>query len=269
VAETLDAAGRAREAVDEAVPGTRPAPPAATDIGAAGLLDSLRRGVRAQGAFVRALDLYKHRQYREAAALFAEAVEFEPSFDEAWAALGWSGYFAADYATAIAAFGIALQRQPTWGGLYDGLGWSRLRLGRLHLARDAFKTALELSPDYADAQIGLGEAYFRLGEDDRALAAFTAAERRLRPVVGADPVELAEVRVRLAWTLYHLERFPEAIEAFVLAIRGRPADHELHLGLGWTYLKVGRKAEARAAFERVLALRPGYRDAERGLARTR
>jgi tetratricopeptide (TPR) repeat protein len=269
VAEALDAAGRAREAADEAARETWSTPHGSTDVGAVGLLDGLRRGLRAQNAFTRGMSLYKQRQYRQASAVFVEAVEIDPSFDEAWAVLGWSSYFAGDYSAAIAAFGAALQRQPTWEGLYDGLGWSRLRLGRLRLARDTFKTALDLNADYADAQMGLGEAYFRLGDYDRAQTAFKAAERRLRPVVGGDPEELRQIRARLAWTLYHLERFPEAVEAFLLALRGRPADPELHLGLGWAYLGLRRKVDARAAFERALALQPGYREAERGLARAR
>jgi tetratricopeptide (TPR) repeat protein len=212
---------------------------------------------------------HKQRHYREASRLFAEAIELDPTFDEAWAAFGWSSYLAGDYTAAIAAFGVAAGRQPTWEGLYDGLGWSRLRLGRVRLARDTFEAALDLRPDYADAQIGLGEAHFRLGHYDRALAPLEAAERRLRPVVGPAPDELRVVRARLAWTLFHLERFPEAVEAFLVATRDRPSDQELYLGLGWAYLGAGKKAEARVAFERALALQPGYRDAERGLARAR
>jgi len=269
VAETLDAAGRAREAVDEAAREPWRTPPAALEVGGTGLVDGLRRGVRAQSAFTRGVSLYKQRRYREASTLFAEAIELDPTFDEAWATFGWSSYLAGDYTAAIAAFSVAAHRQPTWEGLYDGLGWSRLRLGRVRLARDTFAAALDLRPDYADAQIGLGEAHFRLGNYDRALAPLEAAARRLRPVIGPDPEELLVVRVRLAWTLYHLQRFPEAVEAFLVASHDRPADHELYLGLGWAYLGAGKKAEARAAFERALALQPGYRDAERGLARAR
>jgi tetratricopeptide (TPR) repeat protein len=259
-----DAAGRAREAAEEAadrpVVAATPAPPARV-----GLLAGLRRGMQSQAAFGRASALYERRDYGGARSAFLEAVELDPSHDEAWALLGWSSYFLGDHATATVAFRAGLDRQPSWEGLYDGLGWSRLRLGRPHLARDAFRAALDLAPDYADALHGLGEAFYAMALYDRAVSPLVTAERRLHTLLGAEPNDLRGIRNRLGWSFYQLGRYSEALSTFERAAQADSTLHEPQVGLGWTYLKLGRKAEARAAFERALRIRPGFAEAERGL----
>lgn len=236
---------------------------------AQGLLESFRRGVRAQAAFTRGRALYAAGDYRSARERFEEALALEPGHDEARALLGWTQYFLGEYRGAIITFKTALRRQPTWSGLYDGLGWSRLRLGRYHLAAEAFRAALDQDPDYTDALIGLGSAQFELGRYEVALRPLERALRQLRPLAGPEPPELAHVRAKAAWSLYYLGRYREALALFEEGIRMTPDWYGLHNGAGWCYLKLGEKARARAAFERALALRPGYEDALEGLRQTR
>jgi tetratricopeptide (TPR) repeat protein len=162
-------------------------------------------------------------------------------------------------------FKDALRRQPTWEGLHDGLGWSRLRLGRFHLARRAFQAALDRDPGYVDALIGLGSVEFELGAYDEALARLSPALEQLAADREARPRERANVRAKVAWSLYHLGRYDEALVAFEQALRDAPDWHGIHGGIGWTHLRLGRKTEARAAFERALRLNPEYADALEGL----
>ncbi len=232
---------------------------------AQGVLEGLRRGVRAQAAFVRAKALYDARNYEGARERLTEALDLEADHDEARALLGWSEYFLGEYRAASITFKTTLRRQPTWEGLHNGLGWSRIRLGRYHLAAEAFRAALDLNPNYTDAMIGLGTAQFEIGRYEAALPHFQTALRRLEPLAGPDPSEVPSVRAKLAWTLYYLGRYREALSVFEQGIRATPDWHGLHNGAGWCYLKLGQKAQARAAFQRALTLKPDYDDAREGL----
>ena len=230
-----------------------------------GVLDGFRRGMRSQSAFVRGKALYEAADYERARERLLETLTIETSHDEARALLGWSQYFLGEYRAAILTFKVGIRRQPDWEGLYNGLGWSRFRLRRYHLATEAFRAALDRNPDFVDAMIGLGSAQFELGRYDEALPQFQTAARRLEPVLGEPPSELAGVRAKLAWTLYYLGRYQQALDLFERTLRTRPDWHGLHDGLGWCHLKLGHKAEARAAFQRALAIRPDYDDALEGL----
>jgi tetratricopeptide (TPR) repeat protein len=238
---------------------------AALELEAQGVLDALRRGVEAQAAFRRGKALYDARDYRAARERFAESLALDPAHDEARALLGWSQYFLGEYRAAIVTFKTALRRQPEWDGLSDGLGWSRLRLGRHHLAAEAFRAAIEKNPDNTDALVGLGSARFELGDYEAAEGPLRDAVRRLQPLAGAEPPELGPARAKLAWSVYYLQRYEEALALFEKGIRTTPELHGLHNGAGWCYLKLGRKPQARVAFQRALALRPEYQDAIEGL----
>lgn len=236
--------------------------------GAQGLVESFRRGVQAQAAFVRGKAHYDALDYRSARDRFTEAVTHDPAHDEALALLAWSQYYLGEYRAAAITFKTALRRQPKWEGLHDGLGWSRLRLGRYHLAGEAFQAALDLHGDYVDALIGLGTAQFELGRYDTALPPLEKAIQRSITVFGAESPDVPGIRAKVAWSLYYLGRYREALRVFERAARTAPDGHGLHNGIGWCLLKLGDKERARAAFQRALSLRPGYEDALEGLRQT-
>jgi tetratricopeptide (TPR) repeat protein len=238
---------------------------AGTSAESQGILDTLRRGARAQTAYTQARSLYAARDYEGARERLQEAVSLEPNHDEARALLGWTEYALGEHKSAIITFKEAIRRQPEWEGLYNGLGWSRFRLKRYHLATEAFRAALDKNPDHLDATIGLGSAQFELGRYDVALPTLQAALGRLQPLVGAEPADLPDVRAKTAWSLYYLGRYRDALALFERGVRATPDWHGLHNGLGWCHLKLGHKAEARAAFQRALGLRPDYQDALEGL----
>jgi tetratricopeptide (TPR) repeat protein len=240
-----------------------------TTAGAQGLADAVRRGVQAQRAFVRGKARYEARDYRGARDLLAETVTLDPTYDEAYALLAWSRYHLGEYRAAVITFKALLRRRPDWEGLYDGLGWSRYRLGRHHLASEAFRAALDRNPDFVDALIGLGSAQFELEQYAQALPPLDRALQRMTTLAGVEgPDELA-VRAKVAWSLYYVGRYREALAVFQRALRATPDGHGLYNGLGWCYLKLGEKAQARLAFQRALGLKPDYPDAVEGLRQAR
>jgi superkiller protein 3 len=212
--------------------------------------------MRAESTFARGNALLEARNYAEARVHFAEATLLYPEHDRARALLAWCDYFLGDFRSAVVGFKAALRRQPTWEGLHNGLGWSRLRLGRPHLAAAAFRPAVERNPEYVDALHGLGSALFRLGQYDTALTFLQEALRGSRALIGDDPPETAVIRAKIAWNLYYLERYREALAGFIRASLAAPDSPQLYAGKGWCYVKLGQKDDARAAFQRALDLRP-------------
>jgi len=237
----------------------------ATSLTAQSTLGDFRRSVRAQAVYVRAKASHEARDWEGARERLVEALALDPTHDEARALLGWTEYALGEYRAAIITFKTAIQRQPTWPGLYAGLGWSRLGLKRYHLAIEAFRGALDRDADYVDAMRGLGTAQFELGRYEEALPPLETALRRLEPLLGAEPPEVAGIRAKVAWTLYYLGRYRDALALFEKGTRATPDWYGLYNGVGWCQLKLGQKAEARAAFRRALSLKPDYQDALEGL----
>ena len=228
----------------------------------------MRRANRSQSAFVEGQRLYRTEDYRAARERLSETVVLEPGYDEARALLAWAEYFDGDYSSATITFKTGLRRQPSWEGLYDGLGWSRLRLGYLRLAREAFRAALAIAPEYVDALIGLGFAEYELKRYAEALSPLTTALRQMRPLVGDEPPQASRVRAKIAWSLYHLGRYQDALVAFQTGAQAQRDAHVFHAGMGWCYLRLQRLGDARVAFARALALEPNDGDALDGLRLT-
>ena len=266
-----DAAETAREAFEEA--SDRPAQAAPASISAAlatasaNPFQNLRRSMQAQASFLRGRALLEARKYHEAREQLAEATALAPDHDEARALLGWSQYFVGESREAIVTFKSALRRQPTWEGLYNGLGWSRLRLARYHLATAAFRQALDRNPDYVDAANGMGSALFALGQYEAALPLLDKALRGTRTLIGPDPPETTSLRNEVAWTLYYVGRYREALAMFIRVNLAAPSSHQSLVGMGWCYMQLGQKGDARAAFQRALQLRPTDEDAREGFRR--
>ena len=75
-----------------------------------------------------------------------------------------------------------------------------------------------------------------------------------------------EVETYLAWSHYHLAKYPEAALHFRQVITRQPNWEGLHDGLGWTRYREGRYHIALQAFQQALDLAPAYRDAAIGFA---
>jgi tetratricopeptide (TPR) repeat protein len=234
------------------------------------LSNRFRAEVDAREAYNAGLDRYNAGDYARAIPHFQSALGLVSDFDDAEAHLAWSYYYVGNYREATRHYRQTIARQPKWEGLYNGLGWSRYRLQRYHLAAEAFRQALDLNPRHRDASMGLAYSLF---ESERYAEALPLLERLTREGEGYTPQQRAadveEVRGRLAWTLFYLGKYQEAKTEFTKGIAARPDWYGLYNGLGWTYLKLGEHIQVRQSFRQALRLKPGYADAEAGLAEVR
>jgi len=219
--------------------------------------------MKAQVSFTRGKALLEARKYQEARELLAEATVLYPTMMRR--ELSSPG----PSISSVSSEGRSSRSRPRSvvsrrGRVSTTDRWSRLRLSRYHLAIAAFRPALERIPEYPDALNGLGSALFELAQYDAALPPLEDALRRSRPLIGAESPEAGTLRPKVAWSLYHLGRYREALAMFVRASLASPDSHQLHVGMGWCYIKLGQKGDARTAFQRALQLGPGDEAAREG-----
>ena len=203
------------------------------------------------------LSRYTAPQFLEAAGFLARAVEIDPRFAQAWAALGWA---------------------------HTELYWTGNRSPRqLELARHAIEKAQALAPDASETQYALGTYYYHgLLDYPRALEHLRAAVRsdsgradfhevigyvqrragQLREATASlerarrlDPGN-ARILRSLAETLDGLARPQDALPVIRRAIELDPEAFVQHICLVVTYVELGQPAEASAAAGRAFA-RPG------------
>ncbi len=193
-----------------------------------------------------------------AIALFQKALEGDPRFAKAFAALGesyWEKFVSTDEAQWI-------DKAADWSrralDLDPGLTEPRVVLGRVYRGTGRYEEAvreyeavLASYPADSDALMGLARVYELLGDPDRAEAAYKRA---------------IEVRTG-QWTAY-LElggfyffqgRFEEAIAAYRNVVDLTPDNHEGYNNLGAAHLALGRREEAEELFRRSIEVEPNYR----------
>ncbi len=222
------------------------------------LTPQVQEGLEARQLYIEGMQAFNAQDYQAAIPFFQHAIQLQPSMDEAVAGLAWSHYHLGAYRESTYYFRQALSREPRWKDLYDGLGWSRYRLGRYQTAIQAFQQALELDPGYRDAQTGLAYSEFAVGD-------YAAARPQLEKLLRQGAPDEAEVRSRLAWTLFHLKEYDRAEKEFRKGIAARPESYALYDGLGWTYLALGESQLALQNFQQALRLKPDFRDAQAGM----
>jgi YaiO family outer membrane protein len=207
-------------------------------------------------------------------------------------------------AVAVERFREAARIQPDNSDVQVQLGITSLNTGDLNTAETAFNRALQLAPDYTDAIIGKARLALRRGqpdlaaqilapvlaapggnEDARALAAQikeagketpAAAPRAAvnarpapaaRPVIRKPKVTVAAPLADQAAALRKEGRLAEAEQRYAEALKRRPVDADLLIGMGLTQGSQGRYAEAQGYFQRALVIAPTSREARLGLAR--
>lgn len=152
--------------------------------------------------------------------MFTKAVEIDPAYARAWAALADSYAMTCMYWTASEEN-------------LSGAGAASLK-------------ALELSPGLAESHVSRGLYHFALRENREAIAEFETAQR-------LDP-ELFEAYYFYARVRFQRSELKLAAELFEKAERIRPDDFQAPILLRQVYRSLGREEEAQAAARRGLIL---------------
>ena len=157
------------------------------------------------------------------------------------------------YTRAIDLIPEAEQRHWT---LFYSRGISNERAGNWTEAEADFRRALELNPEQPQVLNYLGYSFVDRGENlDEALG-------MIKRAVAAQP-EAGYIIDSLAWALFRLGRYDEAVEPMERASILEPVDPVVTDHLGDVYWAVGRKLEARFQWHRALSFDPEEKEAKR------
>jgi len=153
----------------------------------------------------------------------------------------------------------ALALSPSERGALYLHGLALLSLGQAAAAVEPLKGAAEGNPDPA-VETNLATALAQSGKKKEALAWLERAASRIPP--------FAPAFFRLGVVLHLHHRLIDAKAALRRAVELAETDGDPWLALGEVLSELGEAREARAAYSRALSLRPGWRQARRGIART-
>ncbi len=196
--------------------------------------------------------------------LLCRAVELDPNFAAAFAALGYSHFLditlaftksrSESAALSLRHAGKAVDLDDKDATAHHALGRALYVMGDGTASIAELRKAIALNPSFALAHFGLGMTLSNLAEDpEQALEAYRMAAR-LSP---HDPaVALSEHESSLA--LLMLDREREALE-YARRAAGRPNVHFwTHVNLAAILGRLGKIEEARAALDKVFEIRPDF-----------
>ena len=159
----------------------------------------------------------------------------------------------AAYDAAIALIGTP---KPDDWSLYYSRAIANERLDHWDKAEPDFRQALALNPDQPQVLNYLGYSYIEKNTNlDEAL-------KMIEQAVAASP-DSGYIVDSLAWGLFHLGRYGEAIQPMERASLLEPVDPVVTDHLGDVYWAVGRQMEARFQWRRALSFSPDEKDAAR------
>ena len=172
---------------------------------------------------------------------------------------------------AVNALECAVERAPNNATILRIYGVVLGDLGLFREARSKLEEALDKRPDDAAALRSLGYVFTSLG--DQAASNTTLAEDLHRQALEFDTraVELAPYHP-VYWRskgidLFRLQRYEEALYAFVQATEQKPGRPEMWQAKGSALWKLGQYAEAAEAFERATSYEGAPADAGLGAGR--
>jgi serine/threonine-protein kinase len=160
-------------------------------------------------------------ELRAAVSMYETAVEQDPNFAEAYAALG-----------------AAIWR----------LGFSGQDVSGLPNARAALDKAVQLGPDLVETHLALGDRYYMSRWYDSATV-------HLEFVRARQPSN-SEAIARIGWMQRRQGKWEEHVETIETALALDPRNHRLAGGLGHTFLLMRQYSEAERYLNRAIAMAP-------------
>ncbi|MFH1679454.1 MAG: protein kinase [Candidatus Eisenbacteria bacterium] len=176
--------------------------------------------------FLRGGDYYRRRltedDSRNAIGMFEKAVELDPEFAVAWAALA---------------------RARIW------LKWNYGHEGEIAGAERAVEEAQRLAPDLPETHMALGEFHYYGSRDfDKALEEFTTVQRW-------QPNEVEAISA-IGWIRRRQGDWEGAVSYLQMALELSPRDPTLNHTLGQSLVRIRRFADAEIYLDRAISLEP-------------
>jgi Flp pilus assembly protein TadD len=235
--------------------------------------------------------LWQQQNMGEAAKLFEQAVELDPSAANAWNGLGWARFNSGDSERAVEAFEKCVELERSHPAGLNGLGQIYLSWGELDKAEKYLLRAAK-SPHSGAAWFGLARIYLLTSKyekaepwlrkaiaeqpDDVSLKAMLEAaekksvpddlQQQLKPAGKPEGTPAAQAAVE-GWQQFFAGN-PRAAElSFNRALAKDPENQSAMNGLGFVLLNTGKVDEAKQYFENCLELEPDAAGPMNGLAR--
>jgi adenylate cyclase len=230
-------------------------------------LERVRRipteNLTAYDSFLRGME-YSRRLTKEmnlqARQMFERAIELDPQFAAAYAAVSWIHYqdWLFQWSPDPNTLEQALAEAQKAVALNDSLPFAHTTLGHMYLwkkqhdqAIAAQEKAIALDPNCAFCYSELGETMTYVGRPQEALGLLEKAIR-------LSPHEERHLSYRTAYAYHWLGRSEEAIAICKKAVAHYPDFLGVHYVLAIIYSELGREAEARAAVAEILRLSPTF-----------
>jgi tetratricopeptide (TPR) repeat protein len=154
--------------------------------------------------YIKALELYKNKEYDKAVALFEKVIEKEPDMGLAYYNLGITYIALEQYEKALAAVQRSIELLPENSALYTTLGKIYMAQAETDKALEWFNKAIELKPE-AQTYFDIGAAFYNSNQKQEAIANFEKA-------VEIDP-KFSPAYYFLGILHFGLEEFDKAVEA--------------------------------------------------------
>jgi protein O-GlcNAc transferase len=122
-----------------------------------------------------ASERYRAGNLQQAAEIYLEVLEIQPSDIDVLNSLGAICYELGNYDMAIALFKTAIQFKPDFASAYSNLGLAFNDKGQLDDATVCYRKALSLDPNFASAYYNLGNTLMDLGSYSEARVAYNKA----------------------------------------------------------------------------------------------
>lgn len=221
----------------------------------------LTDSIEAYELFLRARTMFfqfNPQAFDECRSLYEQAIEIDPNFAAAYANLvmplqtGWSfawpGYDDA-LEKALNYAEKAVELDSNLGLAHARLGWVQGFMRQHDAGVESFERAIELSPNDAEAHAYFAQLLNWVGDPERSL------EMTMKSVQ-LDPLLPPNCAMHWGESLYHLNRFDEAVEKLQDCVDRAPAFFVAHLILAALYGELGRTVEAASEMKILQRLLP-------------
>lgn len=198
-------------------------------------------------------DLYKKRKYREALAVFEEAVKLDGKNAQAYRAQGMTLEKLRTLDKAEEAYKMATTVKPDYVEAYFQLGYLQLSRKKYEEGQTSFKKVIQINPGFQEgkaqeylklAYLKQGTAYYRQRNYPKAAAEYEAATQ-------IDPSD-ATAFYNLGLMQKLARKYSAAEQAFETAVDLDPDYGKAHRALGDLYEDTGKNSSAVSAYLKAI-----------------